>query len=823
MRSRRWLVIGLASVAVLLLLGRILSGLVVDYQWYADQGAARLWWVRLGNLVLLRAGAFAIATLFAFVNLIAVRHSVKSLRLPRRVGNLEFSEEVSARILNSSVLALALLIGAFLSLPHSDWMSLELIRHGLPFGETDPYFRIDLGAWLYALPLETSTHVWAMITLVAMTLLVVFLYALTPSLHWEGGRLQVTGHVRRHLFMLAAVLLLLLAWSYRLDAYGLLQEGTGPGGAISAVDHRISVPANLGLAMLAVASAIVVAWTGWVGQTRVAFVNITVMLLAALTVGQVVPAIGGRFVTAEDPDAQEQSYREIRNAYTRRAYGVDAVERTPLADGAPQFADAVLGASLWDAEALQRVIGAARQGARPNGAVAWQGQDGRLTASQLEQPLGPELVDPLPAWGLTRVAADLLDDRGVPATREDPELQDVEALRGILVHDSATTYYVLADSGRQVVARSLDSFVSRLAHAWHLQNASLLSRRDGTSPVRLLLHRDVRDRVARLYPFLAQGSRVTPVVWRDSVVWALHLYAASDWYPLSAPQHLRRAEVRYLQHAGVALVNGQTGRTVVLPSSRPGPMAESWMARFPELFVDASAFDNGFLRRLPPPGDGALVIAQALALAGLRGEFDARAHLPAQPGDSLHSVTDPAPWYNAASGAVAEVLPLLEPTDVLRGVLVASGGPAFRFQWMRGSSPGPSWSRLTTELHAAVDSARTPSRTTRPLAGAIRVLPTSGGLVAVQTHYIMRPDGVPQVLVASIVRGQGTVSGKTLREAAGLPHQVEVVEPLSPEDFRRRVSLLYDSMREAMQRGDWSGVGAAYDALGRLLRAPRQP
>jgi hypothetical protein len=43
--------------------------------------------------------------------------------------------------------------------------------------------------------------------------------------------------------------------------------------------------------------------------------------------------------------------------------------------------------------------------------------------------------------------------------------------------------------------------------------------------------------------------------------------------------------------------------------------------------------------------------------------------------------------------------------------------------------------------------------------------------------------------------------------------------PVTPEDFRRRVNALYESMRDAMRRGDWAGLGAAYEALGRLLRS----
>ncbi len=815
--ARRWLILSIVAIAIVLLSGRVLSAWYVDYQWYAIQGATRLWWAKAVDLGLLRGAAFIAASIFAFANLYAVRRSVRSLRLPRRIGNLEFSEEVSARILNRSVLILSGVIGVVFALPHDDWMSVELIRHGIPFGETDPYFRVDLGTWLYQLPLESAAHVSAMIGLLAITLLVVFLYALTPSLRWDAGQLQVSGHVRRHLSVLSGVLLVLLAWSYRLDAFGLLHEGTGPLGALSAVDHRVGIPANLTLAIFAVASAMLVTWTGWIGQTRVAFVTITVMLLAALTVRQVLPAVGGRFVVAADPEAQEQSYREIRNAYSRRAYAVDAIERATLAD-APSFAEAVRGASLWDSEAIRQVIGGPRQGAKPNGSLAWQGLDGRLVAFVLEQPLGPETADSLPVWGLNRVAADVTDDRGAPVSRDDPET--AKALRGVLVHDSATTYFVLSDTGRRVVARSLDSFTGRLAHAWHLQNPSLLSSRGRDAPVRLLLRRDVRERVGHLYPFLAQGRRVTPMVWRDSVFWAVHLYATSTWYPLSSPLRLDGTDVRYVQHAGVAIVNAHTGRVTAITSPRAGPMAESWMLRFPELFSDPTAFDMSLLTRLPPAPEGTLLVAQALALSGLRGEFEARARLPSVGGDSLYSPTDPAPWLNRATHTISIAIPLLDPTEELRGVLLSPGGSDFRLRWIRGSAPGIRWSRLSAELQAASDSFQARERATRPLAGAIRILPTSDGFVAVQTQYVVRPDGTPLVLVATIRGKEGTRTGKTLMDAAGLPNPVVTDVPMTPDDFRRRVSVLYEAMREAMRRGDWAGVGAAYEALGRLLRSP---
>ena len=87
-------------------------------------------------------------------------------------------------------------------------------------------------------------------TVLFATVVVIFFYALTPSLRWDRGALYVSHYVRRHLTALGAVLLLLLAWSYRLDIYESLLFGSGPGGAFSYSDHRTVIPVSIWLAYL---------------------------------------------------------------------------------------------------------------------------------------------------------------------------------------------------------------------------------------------------------------------------------------------------------------------------------------------------------------------------------------------------------------------------------------------------------------------------------------------------------------------------------------------------------------------------------------------
>src|SRR5688500_20330234 len=67
-------------------------------------------------------------------------------------------------------------------------------------------------------------------------------------------------------------------------------------------------------------------------------------------------------------------------------------------------------------------------------------------------------------------------------------------------------------------------------------------------------------------------------------MWVLELYSASATYPLSAHFSVAGEERSYFRHAGTALVNSRTGRTVIVSAPTPDPVAVAWRARFPATF-----------------------------------------------------------------------------------------------------------------------------------------------------------------------------------------------------------------------------------------------
>lgn len=324
MTPRRRLLIGVVIAAALLVGGRALSTVYADYGWYGAMGATPLWSERAGDLLLIYGIGSVIAVFVAFVNLSALGRSIETLTLPRRLANVEFGEAVPRKYLDRFAFLLSVAIAAALTPALPSWTSLALARLGVSFRESDPYFQRDLAFYTTWLPFEKSVYSWAMLLIVGVSIVVVVLYSLTPGLRWERAGIRMSARVRRHLSVLAALLLLVTMWSYRLESYDLMIRGGGEEGVFSYVDHQWLLPGLLLLWIATAAAAITVLLSGWTGQLRTSFVAVTVIVVLSISVQEVVPLVVRRFTPKEAQVVRERPYVTTRADFTRRAYDLNA-------------------------------------------------------------------------------------------------------------------------------------------------------------------------------------------------------------------------------------------------------------------------------------------------------------------------------------------------------------------------------------------------------------------------------------------------------------------------------------------------------------------
>ena len=812
MTRRSWVLISVAAFALIMLAGRAIAGVYAEWAWYESMGALPLYRSELAHETVLLFGTLLAGFVLAFANLYAVRSSIVSLVLPRRLGNMEFGEAVPGRRLTALVFALSAVLAVLLALDQDDWTILALARIGLPSHETAPFNDRDLSFYMYRLPLERSLFAWSVGAVVTLAVVVISLYAITPSLKWESGKLYISAYVRRHFAALGALALLLFAWNYRIDSLALLANGSGALGAFVAYDYRFTLPLLTILAVGSLVAAPLVLWSGWHGYRRATLVIVGILVLGGPGVRFVLPELIRWAPSEWDTRARDKPFLRTRTLFTRRAFGLETIVDGDSAQVAPASRDAMAhGVSAWDPAALVRTASLDRRGAAV-AAFAWVPAPGGISAAIASHTGGNAGT-----WTLTTTDATSADERGhaLPRIGESPTTVD-GTIPPVLVDSSASGWLVTADSSGRLAAPSFATRWERLAHAWHLQSPRLLTIDVPEPRPRIEFHRDVRERVAALAPFFTMGPTMLAAVRGDSLYWIIDLFATSDEYPLSEPVVFAGSPRHYVRKAATAFVQAQTGRVTIVAESHPDIITQSWMRRFPWLFVPRAALPAGLDAVRPPAVDWTAVQGYALSRTGFGSDsIMPRALTPGDDADAELAGDGPTFFAQSGNGGpLAVSIGIVDAGSRVIGTLVGRGGDDPRTEWHR-TPPSPRWVDLRSALQRAADSAGFGRQRRYSRRGRIQFIPSAGGMAYVQTFYEWPPDAPPSIAGVVVMQHGETKTGGTLSEALGVTRPVSANASAS---LRARVAALYDAMSTAMRRGDWLAFGEAYSQLGRLLR-----
>jgi len=98
-------------------------------------------------------------------------------------------------------------------------------------------------------------------------------------------------------------------------------------------------------------------------------------------------------------------------------------------------------------------------------------------------------------------------------------------------------------------------------------------------------------------------------------------------------------------------------------------------------------------------------------------------------------------------------------------------------------------------------------------------VPVAGHPVYFQPVFQWLPGGTPRLLHVNALVGDSVAVAPTLAAVLGGEAGIES-GPAVTQPFRVRADSLYRAMRAALERGDWTSFGRAFDALGAALRRP---
>jgi len=113
---------------------------------------------------------------------------------------------------------------------------------------------------------------------------------------------------------------------------------------------------------------------------------------------------------------------------------------------------------------------------------------------------------------------------------------------------------------------------------------------DVNAQSRLLMRRNVRDRVQTLAPFLTFDQDPYIVVGDDGrLSWIMDGYTSSDTYPYSAHRTLDGVPLNYMRNSVKVVIDAYDGTTTFYVFDKSDPILAAWRGIFPALFKDASS------------------------------------------------------------------------------------------------------------------------------------------------------------------------------------------------------------------------------------------
>src|SRR4029077_5101183 len=149
---------------------------------------------------------------------------------------------------------------------------------------------------------------------------------------------------------------------------------------------------------------------------------------------------------------------------------------------------------------------------------------------------------------------------------------------------------------------------------------------DINSQSRLLMRRNVRERVTALAPLLTYDLDPYIVVGDDGrLSWIMDGFTTSDTYPYSTHYPLNDSQINYMRNSVKVVIDAYDGTTTFYVFDAQDPIIAAYRQMFPSLFKDASEMPAALRRHVRYPE---LLLKVQAAVYG------------------LYHMTDPAVFYN---------------------------------------------------------------------------------------------------------------------------------------------------------------------------------
>jgi len=646
-------------IMLLMLFGGGIVTLYTDWLWFKDLGFGCVFTTRL--LTQLKVGLLFGVIFFAIIygNLWYARRIAPpspplglEQQLLQRLGRL--ARRTLGILLFLGSVVVSVLVGLEAATHWEEWL---MYFNATPFGAKDPVFSRDIGFYIFKLPMLAYFYHWLFFALVAATVAAVGIHYADEAVEVFGNTIQFAPRVKAHIFTLVAAMFFLKAWGYRLAMYNLLfaRGNLFDGAGYTEVNAGLPVMWIL-LAAAIVGGLMVLAAIRkpGIGQAVAALVGLVGLSILA---GSLYPAMVQRISVEPNEQEYQSPYIERAVAATQKAYGLTEVAPRAFAAESELTArqiDAnrptIENIRLWGKDQLQAQynqlqtvqqyyhfqdidvdrywltdantgqkryrqvwLGARElaQDALPDNAKTWINLNLKYTHgyAYCMSPVNEIDAQGRPLFFVQGIPPHAAVD--IPIKRMGVyfgELTDSQ----VYVKTSAEEYDYPSGSGGNVMTTykadagiRVGRFWRKLMFALRFGDINLLLNENIRPDSRVLMRREIRDRLETLLPFLMFDNDPYLVTVNGKLYWMRDGYTVTDAYPYSKHAVVWNREINYIRNSVKTVVDAYTGKVdaYIMDRPLPDPIIATYAKMFPGILKPISAMPKELQQHIRYPED----------------------------------------------------------------------------------------------------------------------------------------------------------------------------------------------------------------------------
>jgi uncharacterized membrane protein (UPF0182 family) len=894
-RKATMIVLTLIGAAIVLLVFlSTTSGLIQQWLWMRQVGYLDIFWRLLSIKWSLWGLSFLSVFFYTWINFRFAAATTAGF-YKAADGNIvpiyiQAGEGISPGFLKVAGMVIATVIALiFAFVFHPEWDTYLRFHWGGTVGQLDPIFGKDIGFYLFRLPFYELVQN-SLMSLTFLTLLIVLVaYSYFGAFRFARGEtLQRNWKVIGHLSLLFIFLIGVWGWGYYLDRFELLYSTTGVVYGVGYTAYNVS---RIMLWIMLVASillAVMIAASFFTRRFKILLISAAGYFVLYFAIIIVLPGLVQKFKVQPNELELETPYLKHNIEFTRKAFNLDQIEEKTY--------PALGNLSLDDISKNQETIDNIRiWDWRPILQTYRQTQEMRLyyefyqvDVDRYHLPDGyhqvmlsaRELAAQLPPKARTWVNEHLQFTHGYGPVMNFVSKKGPEGLPDYIIDnippesaldipvEQPAVYYGEKTPGYRIVATKikefdfpkgsqnvytsyqgqggipLDTFWKRVLFAWTQSDINILLTSYLGPESRIQIWRNVRERVARIAPFLELDQDPYLVLSEGKLYWVQDAYTVSDRFPYSAPYGKSFRKLNYIRNAVKAVVDVYNGSVQLYVIDPQDPVLALYRRAMPGAFKDLADMPQDLKAHLRYPED----------LFAIQADIYRTYHMTAaQVFYNQEDLWDFPQEKYAGSAIPLEpyyILMRLPDTQALQYLLMTPFTPQNRdnmIAWMAAECDFPQYGHLLVyqlpkkrlifgpiQIEAMIDQNTLISeqlslwdqKGSRVIRGNLIVIPIDNAFLYVEPVYLLAEGiNIPQLKRIIVIQGDKVVMEPTLEQALRAvlgttePEKTAAAAPVQSNELIRAKEE-FDNAQRALKQGNWQDFGRAMEKLQGILVPP---